>query len=256
MTVLASMNNLCLPPMATIMVFELALAESTKENIAADWFMLMFCISFGSEWLLGLLLAAEKKVYLWNFWLLADLISAIPFSWLFQTGRVVRMARVARVLRLARYRKLARVARLARFSRLKLDLTRVLRAFGLLASVAFSGALALRITEPELVRDLFEAFWWALVTISAVGYGDIVPTSPGGRVVGMLLILGSLGVFGYAAALATSALQHPESVDNHAETMTALKQTEERLGGRLDRLEAVAQRIEASLNRTDAQDGG
>jgi voltage-gated potassium channel len=254
LTALGSINNLLLPPMATIMVLEIVSADSTRELISADWLMLQFCVFFAIEWLLGLLLAKSKRAYLWNFWLLADLLSAIPFSWLFQSGRVVRIARVTRILRLARYRKLARVARIARFSRLKLDVGRVLQAFGLLASISFSGALALRITEPETIKDLPEGMWWALVTMSAVGYGDITPTTLAGRAVGMILILGSLGVFGYAAALATSALTHNETVDKHSQTLAALKATEDRIASRLDRLEAVTERIEASLNRSESRD--
>ena len=51
--------------------------------------------------------------------------------------------------------------------------------------------------EPQSVAALSDAAWWAVVTISTVGYGDISPVSEAGRVVGALLILFGLGNFAY-----------------------------------------------------------
>ncbi len=38
------------------------------------------------------------------------------------------------------------------------------------------------------------AYWWAVVTVTTVGYGDVVPESPAGRIVGTLLMLTGLGL--------------------------------------------------------------
>jgi voltage-gated potassium channel len=72
----------------------------------------------------------------------------------------------------------------------------VLRAVFAIASVAIAltvGAAALaRLVEPETFGSFGEASWWALQTVSTVGYGDIVPESGGGRVIAAVLML--LGV--------------------------------------------------------------
>jgi voltage-gated potassium channel Kch len=74
------------------------------------------------------------------------------------------------------------------------DLT-VLRAVFAIATVAIVltvGAAALgRLVEPETFGSFGEACWWALQTVSTVGYGDTVPQTGGGRVIaGALMLLG------------------------------------------------------------------
>src|SRR5215207_1750753 len=72
----------------------------------------------------------------------------------------------------------------------------VMRAVFSIATVTIAltvGAAALaRLVEPETFGSFGEASWWALQTVSTVGYGDTVPESGGGRVIGGALML--LGV--------------------------------------------------------------
>jgi voltage-gated potassium channel len=56
------------------------------------------------------------------------------------------------------------------------------------------------------IRTLGDAVWWAVTTMSTVGYGDLYPVTPPGRVVGGVLMLGGLAVFGLATALLASWL--------------------------------------------------
>jgi len=236
---LATFNNMLLAPMLTLMVIEAVNAHAAEELAHSSWFMLRFCGLFFAEWLLGLLLARSKRAYFLNFWLLADLLSSVPYSWIFQTGRVMRFARLTRLLRLGRYRKFSRLVRLARLSRLKMDVGRVARAIGVVMSLSLSGAIALRVAEPETVTGMLEAIYWALVTITAVGYGDITPVSPLGRIVGITLILMSLAVFGYAAALASSAMDATDRLKRQDAVLTAIKDSEARINARLDALESA-----------------
>ena len=69
---------------------------------------LVFCATFGLEWLVGLLLASRRGAYLTNVWLLADLVSALPLTSLAQA---FRLARFARLIRLSRMLKLLRARR-------------------------------------------------------------------------------------------------------------------------------------------------
>lgn len=72
------------------------------------------------------------------------------------------------------------------------------RAVATVISVAFilvlvAGALE-RIVEPEVFTSLGTAYWWAVVTVTTVGYGDIVPETTGGRLVATALMLTGLGL--------------------------------------------------------------
>lgn len=71
----------------------------------------------------------------------------------------------------------------------------LLVAFGFLVLAAFliSGL------DPAF-KDPIDGFWWAWVTMTTVGYGDLVPTTIEGRVVGMLLILVGVGIFSLLTA--------------------------------------------------------
>jgi voltage-gated potassium channel len=59
--------------------------------------------------------------------------------------------------------------------------------------VMVAGLLA-RLVEPEVFTSLGLAYWWAVETVTTVGYGDVVPESPAGRIVGTMLMLTGLGL--------------------------------------------------------------
>jgi voltage-gated potassium channel Kch len=62
-----------------------------------------------------------------------------------------------------------------------------------LALVLVAGALA-RLVEPDTFTSTGLAYWWAVTTVTTVGYGDVVPQDPAGRLVGVLLMLAGLSL--------------------------------------------------------------
>ena len=69
------------------------------------------------------------------------------------------------------------------------------------------------ISEPD-VRDLGDGIWWALVTITTVGYGDITPVTTLGRVVASSLMLLGLGLIATITAIVSSKFIQ-NFVDHH-----------------------------------------
>jgi voltage-gated potassium channel len=115
------------------------------------------------------------------------------------------------------------------------------RAVATVISVAFvlvlvAGALE-RIVEPEVFTSLGLAYWWAVVTVTTVGYGDVVPESATGRIVGTMLMLVGLGLIPTLTSVVVSTLigkrtrAQQEQLDRQGkEQAEALARIESRLG--------------------------
>jgi voltage-gated potassium channel len=114
------------------------------------------------------------------------------------------------------------------------------RAVGSIVGVAIvlvlvAGLLA-RIVEPETFPNLGRAYWWAVVTVTTVGYGDIVPESPAGRLVGAMLMLTGLSLIPTLTSVIVSVLlakrrrYEQERIEGlEAEQAVVLARIEERL---------------------------
>lgn len=87
----------------------------------------------------------------------------------------------------------------------------ILRIFGFI--ILFFVILALityfeKGDESSSITSLFDAFWYAVVTLTTVGYGDFYPVTIGGKVVGLILILFSLGLLGYVISSLTNNIRN------------------------------------------------
>ena len=120
------------------------------------------------------------------------------------------------------------------------DRLTIYRAVGTILVVATmlvlaGGALA-RLVEPETFKSLGLAYWWALTTVTTVGYGDVVPQELPGRVVGGLLMLTGLALIPTITSVVVSALvtkraqaQKEEERRMYEEQAATLARMEERL---------------------------
>lgn len=206
-------NNLLLLPMFTVMVLETSTGDA-KAGFSYAQANLFFCSMFLIEYFAGLALARCRGSYLRDPTKLTDLVSSVPFGYVFQGLRVVRLLRILRLTRV-----------MWRARRFRGKGAKLVRAAGMVGSLTFAGAMAFRIVEPESTSSLFDAVWWSIVTLSTVGYGDVMPVTSAGRIVAMALILAGIGVFGFMAGFVTSMMEDPEE----DEILATVKRIEERL---------------------------
>jgi voltage-gated potassium channel len=75
-------------------------------------------------------------------------------------------------------------------------------AFWLVAIVVFG--IVERLVDPETFDSIWLGMWWALQTVTTVGYGDVVPESTAGKLIASFLLLGGLSLFGVITGAITS----------------------------------------------------
>ena len=194
----------------------------------ADW---LVWLSFLVETVLLSALVKDRRAYLFGNWInLAIIVGGMPFFW--QFAPLVGLLRSFRLVLV--------VVILLRLSRsIRMLLAR--HQLGNTLAVAFitmvlSGVIVSHI-DPS-VGTVWDGMWWAWVTMSTVGYGDVVPHSAGGRLFGSLLILFgvvllSLLTANLAAFFIGSEVEKVEQEEKEADRML------KNISARLERIERL-----------------
>ena len=109
----------------------------------------------------------------------------------------------------------------------------LLRAIGTVVGIAVtlvlvSGAL-MRVVEGETFTSLGLSYWWAMETVTTVGYGDIVPHSVSGRVIASLLMLTGIALIPTLTSVIVSTLLAKRRDEDQERLETMLTRVEERL---------------------------
>jgi voltage-gated potassium channel Kch len=97
-----------------------------------------------------------------------------------------------------------------------------------LVLVAVSGLLE-RLVEPETFTSIGLAYWWAAMTVTTVGYGDIVPHTVAGRIIAVALMLVGFSLIPLLASAIVSVLVSKRSLADRETAEEALGRIEERL---------------------------
>lgn len=140
--------------------------------------------------------------YLFSFMALMDLLAILPWYLPFFSAdlRFLRVVRMVRLFRLARVVKLGRhMSALQSIKRvIRLSASRLVAAVGLCLVVMLLSAIVIYTVEstvqPEQFPNVLASLWWAVMTLTTVGYGDVYPVTPIGRLFAGVISLVGIGI--------------------------------------------------------------
>lgn len=198
----------------TIMDFDNEIIITNAPYIYVDNSIL---IIFAIDYFIRLFRSENKWIFIKSN--IFDLLSIIPVNTLFSFFRLGRLFRVFRILRLLRLTRL-----LGLLGRLKNNFSRLINTNGLIYIVYVSISILLlsagiySFTEHV---NFWQSLWWAVVTATTVGYGDISPTTVFGKLAAMLLMFVGIGFIGTLTSALTSFFEKDveESNDHVIETI-------------------------------------
>ena len=97
----------------------------------------------------------------------------------------------------------------------------------------------MRVLSPHDFSSVWIGFWWAVQTVTTVGYGDVVPHSTSGRVVASVVMLVGIGFLTVVTASVTAALVESYRRRAPDPMMVELETRLDEIGARLERIETA-----------------
>ena len=119
----------------------------------------------------------------------------------------------------------------------------------LIAIVVFG--IIQRLADPDTYPTIWLAWWWAIQTVTTVGYGDVVPQATAGKVVAALLMLGGLSLLSILTATITSSFVARRQEKAQARGEDPMMKELARLSDKIESLEAELQRSRVSSPTDD-----
>lgn len=158
---------------------------------------------FSIEYILRVYSNPKRLKFIFSFWGIIDLLAIIG---LYGAGPyILREIRALRFISLFKYEPAA-MNIISAFREIKKELTYFsLMAMFMLYVSAVGVYYFENPTNSENFPDIFQSLWWAVVTLTTVGYGDISPVTHGGQIFAGIIIMIGLGIFAVPTGLIAGA---------------------------------------------------
>jgi len=207
--------------LASVLVVMLESMADVKQQFGPwiktiEWF---FTIIFTLEYLARVYVVLNRRNYIFSFFGIIDLLSILPtYLAIFFTGahslmiiRILRILRIFRILKLTRFVGEGQNLALAlRASRHKITVFLVT----ILTSVFITGALMYLIEGPESgFTSIPRGIYWAIVTMTTVGYGDIAPQTTLGQTLASVIMIMGYGIIAVPTGIVSAEMVNMKRVE-------------------------------------------
>lgn len=161
---------------------------------------LLICIVFAWDFIMRLKASDSKSHFMKTNGY--EIVAMVPAVALYALGTIPAIAVALRSLRLLRVVRvvllIARVIRLMSKTGKFVQRSNLLTLLGVTVCIIFIGAFAALVLDSGIekarITNFADAVWWSVSTVTTVGYGDVVPASIAGRIMGMFLMIVGIGV--------------------------------------------------------------
>jgi voltage-gated potassium channel len=191
----------------SVVVFSLStLPDLTIKQIhTLDTIELVVLFVFVAEYLFRLAVTKHRLKFALSFYGVVDFISIVP-ALLGANTQAFRVFRVLRIFKIFRYNKA--INRLtSAVSENKDELILFFIASLIVIYIAAAGIYVFENpVQPDVFRSIFDALWWAVATLTTVGYGDIYPITVGGKLFTYVILMIGLGIVAIPTGLIASTL--------------------------------------------------
>lgn len=174
-------------------------------------FEVICVIIFSIEYILRVVFS-KRCGYIFTFFGIIDIVAILPFY--LSTGIDLRSVRIFRLLRIFRAFKLLKYSK---------SVDRMTNAFNLIKTELFIFTIATSFVlylaavgiyyfenpaQPEQFKSIFHSLWWAVTTLTTVGYGDMYPITTGGKVFATFIVFIGLGLVAIPSGLLATAFSN------------------------------------------------
>jgi voltage-gated potassium channel len=161
---------------------------------------------FTIEYLVRIWTTDKPLRYIFSFWGLVDLVAFLPYWLSIGTGtHVVRLLRLLRLIKLLRY--MTAIDRVRRVAELVWKELLIFLSFAALMLVITAVGIYNfeNAAQPDVFKSIPHSLWFAVTTLTTVGYGDAYPTTAGGKFFTFIILMIGLGVVALPAGLISAA---------------------------------------------------
>ena len=170
---------------------------SPEVSLLIDRIDTFVCVVFLADFAVRFRRAPSKLAFMKWGWI--DLVSSIPAYDFLRWGRMLRLIRLFRILRA--FRSARHLLAFLFHNRARGLIGTAVLAVVVLLIFSCIAVLVFEDSPDANIKTPFDAFWWAISTITTVGYGDKFPVTTEGRIVAIVLMVTGVGFFGVLTGL-------------------------------------------------------